>query len=718
MMRVYHILGSMAMLHVASTIATVFLSAPGYIVDMGHAVVPRFERFRTLVHIATLTSPLFAKFLAPPIRRSKVIGDALSTFIVVSMMRSVCIAMTVLPPLLHRSLSISPTTLMLGTDTDFIFSGHASFFASWVVSLLRHGLMSARCAATICTIHGIAIISARMHYTIDVVLAWLFVLSVNAVVFMVKNGGRRTTPKLVFVHSDDDARMEDVLHLRNCAFSKELGTRTVPIPGSVWIGVEESHRIVGCVAVTPPSAKIFGLDAYVPRESWDAAVGPGTCEIRALVVDPAYRGKNLASALMYAAFRVAETEGATGVVAMARDGLEGMYARMGMFPTGCVFEKNDVLYRVVSASMRDIRATLDDAFLERVLASVEWSLVLEPSPPTPCAHGATTADYASTDIVRADVLDAWYPPCPESIDALGNGDELARILMTSTSPGCEDLVSAIMRARSIPDASRIVLGAGSSDLIFRAMCAWFGPQSRAMIVSPAYGEYAHVLRHVVRCSRVDTCALGDVRDAVRSGTYDIVVIVNPNSPTGAYEPSLEDIVSCAHPRTIVWIDETYIDFVPRARSLENTDNVVVCKSMSKYYALSGARVAYLCGPPRFVERVRARTPPWVVSGPAQRAAIKALENPGYYMRRRAETQRLRERLRGCLIDAGLEPLDTVPTANFVTAFSPCADLAERCAAEGVFIRDVSADFGRPAVRIAVRLEIDEIVRAVRAVIKK
>ena len=702
----------MAMLHIASTIASTILSTPGYIIDVGHAIVPRIECLKMLVDGATLASPLLAIFLAPPVRRSKVIGDALSTFIIVSMMRSVCIATTVLPPLL-RSLPISPTSLIFGTHTDYIFSGHASFFASWVVSLLLHGIVSMPFAATIGTLHGIAIISARLHYTIDVVLAWLFVASVNTAMFMVKTG-RRTKPKLVLIHPDDEARMEDVLHLRNRAFSKELGTRTTRIPGSMCIGIEDSNcRIIACVSVTPPHAETYGLDAYVPRESWN---DDGMCEIRSLVVDPAYRRRNYAHILMYAAFRVAETEGATGVVAMARDGLEGMYARFGLTPTGCVFERSNDMYRILSASKHDIRSTLDDTCVDTVLATVEWDLVIEPSQPRPCVHGAHMADYSSTDVVRADVLDAWYPPCPESVDALGQSDELARVLMTSTSPGCEDLVDAIARARSIPDASRIVLGAGSSDLIFRAMCAWLGPQSRAMIVSPAYGEYAHVLRHVVRCSRVDTCAPNDIEDVVSSGVYDIVIIVNPNSPTGAYEPSLRDMVSSTHPRTLVWVDETYIDFVPRAESMEKTGNVVVCKSMSKYYALSGARVAYLCGPPRFIERVRARTPPWVVSGPAQRVAFKALENPGYYTRRRAETIRLRDRLRASLLDAGLEPVVHGQTANFITAFSPRADLAERCAAEGVLIRDVSADFGRPAVRITVRPEIDDIIRAVRSVL--
>ena len=46
--------------------------------------------------------------------------------------------------------------------------------------------------------------------------------------------------------------------------------------------------------------------------------------------------------------------------------------------------------------------------------------------------------------------------------------------------------------------------------------------------------------------------------------------------------------------------------------------------MSKTYALSGARVAYLCASPHQLEGLRPLCPPWAVSLPAQIAAVKAL----------------------------------------------------------------------------------------------
>lgn len=60
------------------------------------------------------------------------------------------------------------------------------------------------------------------------------------------------------------------------------------------------------------------------------------------------------------------------------------------------------------------------------------------------------------------------------------------------------------------------------------------------------------------------------------------------------------------------------------------DNLIACKSMSKAYALSGARVAHLAAGRHQLEDLRALTPPWVIGLPSPVAATHALECPDYY----------------------------------------------------------------------------------------
>lgn len=166
----------------------------------------------------------------------------------------------------------------------------------------------------------------------------------------------------------------------------------------------------------------------------------------------------------------------------------------------------------------------------------------------------------------------------------------------------------------------------------------------------------------------------------------------------------------------VWVDEAYIDYVGSGESVEPlaaaSSNVVVCKSLSKVYALSGVRAAYLCGPPALVRELRMLTPPWAVSLPAQVAAVAALGDPSYYAQRYRETAALREELAEGLrrILPGAEIL--TGAANWVLCLlgphgPDAAQVCERCRTQGVFLRDSGATstvLGRRALRVAVKDE--------------
>ena len=284
------------------------------------------------------------------------------------------------------------------------------------------------------------------------------------------------------------------------------------------------------------------------------------------------------------------------------------------------------------------------------------------------------------------------------------------------------MIGEIARARGV-EPECILPGDGSSALIFRAFGRWLSPSSRVLLLDPSYGEYRHLAEHVLG-ARVDTLALARARLydvdlaelADRLGDrYDLVVLVNPNSPTGRHVPraDLEHVLELLPDRTLAWIDETYVDYVDPRESLERfacrRPNVIVCKSMSKVYALSGLRAAYLCAAPSLVADLRSITPPWAVSLPAQVAAVAALNAETYYADRYAETHSLREQLVEAL--RRHTDLEVIPgVANFVLCHLPHGgpdgeQVCDRCRASGVFLRNastISPRLGRHALRIAVK----------------
>ena len=269
----------------------------------------------------------------------------------------------------------------------------------------------------------------------------------------------------------------------------------------------------------------------------------------------------------------------------------------------------------------------------------------------------------------------------------------------------------------------ILPGAGSSDLIYRAFRHWLDRESRVLILDPMYGEYRHVLAKVIGC-RVDSVKLprrdqyqvnlDELAQRIKQG-YDLVVLVNPNNPTGRHirRSDLESLLKTVPPETRMWIDEAYIDYVGATESLERfaseTENVIICKTMSKVYALCGMRVAYLCASPQQLSDLVSLTPPWVVGLPAQVAAVRALQDASYYEEQFRSTRMMRDAMLGALHGIGIH--EVVPgEANFLMfhldeSQPTSRQVIERAREGGVFVRDVASmgsDLGLRALRIAVK----------------
>lgn len=532
---------------------------------------------------------------------------------------------------------------------------------------------------------------------------------------------------------------ETIYRIRHEVFADELGQHS---PNSaarlrdalddfnLYLVAKVAGEVAAFVSLTPPSAPSYSMDKYLAREQLPFAFDSHLYEVRLLTVVPTFRGSELAALLMYAAFRWVEAHGGTRLMAIGRREVLELYLRGGLEQVGMAVQSGAVTYDVLQAPISAIRERIQSfgGLLDRLESRVDWHLNFPFRRPAACFHGGAFFDAIGPrfdhlerhrDIINADVLDAWFPPSPQVLAALS--EHPSWLLRTSPPTACEGLVETIAEARGVAPAN-ILPGAGSSDLIFRALRHWLTPASHALILDPTYGEYAHVLEKVIGCT-VDRFTLaardGFAVDLTRlesalADDYNLVVLVNPNSPTGRHIPreQLEAVLRRAPQRTRIWVDETYVEYAGPNQSLEHfaaaSENVLVCKSMSKVYALSGARVAYLCAGPHQLEALRAITPPWVVSLPAQVAAVRALQDPAYYAARYAETAALREQFAVQLRKLGLK---TVPgIANFILCQLPshgpdAATVVKQCRKHGVFLRDASVmgtQLGTHALRIAVK----------------
>lgn len=327
----------------------------------------------------------------------------------------------------------------------------------------------------------------------------------------------------------------------------------------------------------------------------------------------------------------------------------------------------------------------------------------------------------SEKVINADVLDAWFNPSPKALGKIKN--HLPFIIRTSPPNYSEGLIETISEFRGIPKEN-ILTGGGSSDLIFTFFPKTVRKGDKVLILDPMYGEYQHILENVIGANitrfilrkeenfKINTSLL---IESINKNTPKMVVLVNPNSPTGQYLPKEEilKILESINRDVLFVIDETYMEYVGKNYSLEKDvlsfGNLVVIKSMSKVYALSGVRAAYMIASPRIIEEIGNFIPPWAVSLVGQIAGVEALKDEGYYKEKYQETHKLRDEMITEL--SKIKSIKVYPSvANFfllelLDEEAKSEDIVTRLRKQNIYIRNtesMSSQFGNKFLRIAVK----------------
>jgi histidinol-phosphate aminotransferase len=349
------------------------------------------------------------------------------------------------------------------------------------------------------------------------------------------------------------------------------------------------------------------------------------------------------------------------------------------------------------------------------------------------------SDFTKLDrknqIINADVVDAWYDPSPKVAAKIA--EYLPWLLKTSPPIHSEGLIQTISEVRRIP-TENLLTGGGSSDLMYLAFPHLLGQGARVLLLDPLYGEYTHLMENLLPVElvrnfqakensfRIDLEVL-----VAEAEDVDMLILVNPNNPTGQYvtQDFVRELLNALPSETLLFIDETYVDYLAPVQSVETWvnryENLIVLKSMSKFYALSGARVAYLAASQEMIEHLKTFSPPWAVSLLGQVAAVEALKDEEFYQQKIQETHQLRRELMEQLSRIpGLKVYDSV--ANFIlmeltSARKSAAQVYREMRENGIHIRNCdsqSLQFRGQFIRTAVknRASNQKIAQALRAVL--
>jgi len=197
--------------------------------------------------------------------------------------------------------------------------------------------------------------------------------------------------------------------------------------------------------------------------------------------------------------------------------------------------------------------------------------------------------------------------------------------------------SKIAEINKLDGPENVMLGNGSSEVFDNIFRCFLQPGDEVIQHTPCFGIYK------LRCNILggtlvsvpmvykDKQVLFDVEAIIAaiSEKTKIIVIANPNNPTGNFMDSA-DFIKIAEKGIPFIIDEAYIEFAGLGMSqvelIRKYKNVFITRTLSKAYGLAGLRFGYLLGDKDVVGQISAALFPWNVGTIPMWTAHAALED--------------------------------------------------------------------------------------------
>ena len=215
---------------------------------------------------------------------------------------------------------------------------------------------------------------------------------------------------------------------------------------------------------------------------------------------------------------------------------------------------------------------------------------------------------------------------------------------------------------------------GSNEVMLQLLQAFGGPGRTAVSFAPTYSMYPEYARDAMTGWLVGhresdfSLDLDAARTLVEEHRPSVVLLPSPNNPTGTALPPEAVTTLCeAAGDGVVVVDEAYGEFrragTPSALELlPRHRNLVVTRTMSKAFALAGARVGYLAAAPEICDAIRVVRLPYHLSAVTQATALAALRHAPELLGRVDDLRAERDETVRWLREQGLEVADS--DANF------------------------------------------------------
>jgi threonine-phosphate decarboxylase len=359
----------------------------------------------------------------------------------------------------------------------------------------------------------------------------------------------------------------------------------------------------------------------------------------------------------------------------------------------------------------------------------------------PCAHGGEILDAAGkSGFKREEILDfsSSVNPLGPSEKALEAAKNSFKEIATYPDSNSNELRQAIADHFDGLSKNNVVVGNGSTELMYLFAETFMKKGDTAVIPAPTFGEYESAVRktgETPKFVKLDKNFNVDADVFAREmAGAKIVFLCNPNNPTSILIPSetLTGIIEEALEQdSLVFLDEDFLEFVENEKALSLINkikaypNLFILRSFTKIFGLTGLRVGYGIASEEIINVLLCAKIPWNVNCLAQAAAVAALKDEEHL---RVTRELIKNEK--AFLSTELEKIKSFkvfpPDANFFfidirKSGLTATELKNKLLHQGILIRDCTSFMGLDPyyIRVAVktREENERLIEALKRTVK-
>ena len=323
------------------------------------------------------------------------------------------------------------------------------------------------------------------------------------------------------------------------------------------------------------------------------------------------------------------------------------------------------------------------------------------------------------EYIKLNTNESPFPPSKTVLEAIRAAAN--ETLKRYPDPTARKLRETFAAAHGL-EPDNVFVGNGSDEIFTLIFRGFVEPNTTAAFAYPSYALYYTLAQ--MNGITYETIPLNKDFSYNLGGflkkKYGLAIIANPNNPTGSYCEVAEIRSFLGKFKGLLVVDEAYIDFYggSSVELVNEFDNVIVTRSMSKSYSLAGLRIGFAAAPAGIIRGFMKIKDSYNVDSLATAGAIAALKDKRAFAYNIDMVVSNKEYLEESLSALGFV---IVPSrANFLFVRHPgvpASELYEKLKEKKILVRHYTGPVSSDYIRISVgtMMEMKALVKGIAAI---